>query len=161
MESRGREPGVNMGWVSALARIVFGGIFIIASLDKISNPRAFAEIIYNYHLLPDVLVNITAIWLPWLEATAGLLLVFGRLTPGASVLLCGLMAAFMAAVGVNLARGLDVACGCFSTAGGKGSPIMDLVRDAAILLLGLAVVRREARTITRHQLSRQASDGRA
>lgn len=159
MESRGRESGVAMGWVSALARIVFGGIFILASLDKIANPRAFAEIIYNYHLLPDILINITAIWLPWLEATAGLLLVWGRLKLGASVLLCGLMAAFMAALGVNLARGLNVACGCFSTAGGKGSPILDLARDAAILLLGVAVVHREAQAVTHRNVPRQASDG--
>ncbi len=134
-----------MPWVHVFARVVFGGLFVVASLDKILHPRAFAEIVYNYHLLPDALVNATAILLPWVELTAGLLLAFGRLALGASVVLCGLMAVFLAALGFNLARGLDVACGCFSTVGGKGSPASDLARDGAILLLGLLVMRRQAR----------------
>lgn len=134
-----------MPWVHVLARIVFGGLFVAASLDKILHPRAFAEIVYNYHLLPDELVNATAILLPWIELTAGLLLIFGRLALGANVILCGLIAMFAAALGFNLARDLNVACGCFSTAGTKGSPGLDLVRDGAILMLGLVVLRRQTR----------------
>lgn len=134
-----------MTWVHTLARMVFGGLFIMASLDKILHPQAFAEIIGNYQMLPDGLVNATAILLPWIELTAGLLLIAGRLALGASVILCGLMVVFTAALGFNLARGLDVACGCFSTAGSKGSPALDLARDVAILLLGLVVLRGQAR----------------
>ena len=58
------------------------------------------------------------------------------------------MIVFMAALGYNWHRGLDVACGCFSTAAEKSDPAMLMLRDAGILLLGLlalvGVVRKHA-----------------
>jgi hypothetical protein len=33
-------------------RVIFGGIFIFASIDKILHPKAFAEIVFNYQLYP-------------------------------------------------------------------------------------------------------------
>jgi hypothetical protein len=46
-------------------RIVLGCVFIYASLDKIRHPDLFAEAVYNYQLLPEVAINLWAIWLPW------------------------------------------------------------------------------------------------
>jgi uncharacterized membrane protein YphA (DoxX/SURF4 family) len=132
--------------VAILARVVLGLTFILASADKLRNPAAFAEIVYNYQLLPDLLVNPVALVLPFLELTCGLALVAGRLALGAAAIVAGLMAVFMAALGFNVWRGLDVACGCFSTASSADpmSPAT-LARDAAILLLALLVFAREWR----------------
>jgi len=49
------------------ARLVMAGIFLYASIDKIAHPAAFAKDIYNYQILPDALINLTALLLPWLE----------------------------------------------------------------------------------------------
>ena len=38
------------GPVILLARLILGGVFILASLDKISNPGDFAAAIGNYHV---------------------------------------------------------------------------------------------------------------
>ncbi|MFP4194277.1 MAG: MauE/DoxX family redox-associated membrane protein, partial [Desulfobacterales bacterium] len=47
------------------ARIFMGAVFLYASYDKILNPQAFAEAVYNYQILPDFAVNATALVLPW------------------------------------------------------------------------------------------------
>lgn len=127
--------------IAWLLRIVLGGIFIYASLDKILHPAAFAEIIYNYQVLPGEIINVSAIVLPWLELVLGILLVFGKFLPGASVLCALLLAAFWATLLFNLARGLDVHCGCFSTQSTDQAPMVWYVfRDTTFLAIGLALI---------------------
>jgi len=118
------------------ARIILGLIFLFACYDKLLHPQAFAEVIYNYQVLPDNLVNITAILLPWVELVLGLSLIFNVWIPGAAVLGNLLLLAFFSALLFNLARGLDVSCGCFTTAPGeKGADYLTVLRDLAFLLV--------------------------
>ena len=58
------------GPVVILCRIVLGGVFIYASIDKIMHPEEFAKAIGNYHVLPFGLENLLALTLPWLELIA-------------------------------------------------------------------------------------------
>ena len=53
-----------------MIRLVLGFLFLYASLDKILLPSKFAEVIYNYRILPVELLNICAIIVPWLEASS-------------------------------------------------------------------------------------------
>jgi len=123
-----------------LLRLALGGIFIYASLDKILHPAAFAEIIFNYQILPGALINLTAIVLPWLELVIGLLLVFGIFMPGAAALTGLLLTVFWASLLFNLARGLDIDCGCFSTqSAGSASMAWHFIRDSVFLIMGLAL----------------------
>jgi hypothetical protein len=114
------------------------GIFIYASIDKIAQPAAFAKDVYNYQILPDALINLTALVLPWLELLLGLCLLAGIWKPGAVLSVNGLLSVFLAALVFNLARGLDINCGCFSS--GSGTPTMSttyyLARDIGFLVLG-------------------------
>ena len=116
-------------------RIVLGCIFIYASLDKINHPDLFAEAVYNYQLLPEMAVNLVAISLPWLELLSGILLVLGLWMGGSILILSGLMVVFIGALGINLARGLDVHCGCFITQSSDPITILTLFRDSLFLLL--------------------------
>ncbi len=116
-------------------RIVLGCIFIYASLDKIRHPDLFAEAVYNYQLLPEMAVNLVAICLPWLELLSGILLVLGLWVEGSILILSGLMVVFIGALGINLARGLDVHCGCFITQSSDPITILTLFRDSLFLLL--------------------------
>jgi uncharacterized membrane protein YphA (DoxX/SURF4 family) len=120
------------------ARLIMAGIFIYASIDKIAHPAAFAKDVYNYQILPDAWINLTALVLPWLELFLGLCLLAGIWLPGAVLTVNGLLIVFLAALVFNLARGLDVNCGCFST--GSDTPAMSagwyLMRDAGFLALG-------------------------
>jgi uncharacterized membrane protein YphA (DoxX/SURF4 family) len=119
------------------ARLVLGVIFIYASYDKILNPKAFAEVIYNYQILPNGLINVTAIFLPWLEILMGVFLIVGFWMPG-TILWCNiLLVVYIGALCFNLARGIDVNCGCFSTTKGSSISIETILWDAAFLALSV------------------------
>ncbi len=119
------------------ARLILGGIFIFASVDKIVHPGAFAQVIRNYGILPDILVNLTAVVLPWLELFVGIALVAGFQLPGAAVICETLLLVFWGALVFNIARGVDVHCGCFSTnVSGKPHTLWYLFRDTVFLAVG-------------------------
>lgn len=124
-----------------LIRLVLGGVFIYASLDKILNPGAFAQAVFNYQVLPGELINPTALILPWLEFILGVCLLFNRWMQGASSLVAVLMTFFMGLILFNLARGLDISCGCFSTDPGDGPmDSLTLARDVLFLILAVGLV---------------------
>lgn len=118
-----------------LSRLVLGGVFVYASLDKIIHPDRFAEVVYNYRLLPTGAVNILALTLPWVELAAGALLVFGVFFLPSASILTGLIAVFIMAIGVNLIRGVDFTCGCFTTSPETvRAGVTTLVRDIILLV---------------------------
>jgi uncharacterized membrane protein YphA (DoxX/SURF4 family) len=121
------------------ARIILGGIFVYASVDKILQPAAFAGAVYNYQILPDRFINLTAIFLPWLELILGACLIAGIWMPAATLIANMLLVAFTGALLFNLARGLDIHCGCFATGTEAGvSNGWYVLRD--ILFLGIGAV---------------------
>jgi uncharacterized membrane protein YphA (DoxX/SURF4 family) len=126
-----------------LTRLVMAGVFIYASIEKIIHPNLFAQAVYNYQVLPEYLVNLTALILPWLELILGACLLINRWMAGSSALAALLMALFVGMILFNLARGLDISCGCFST-DPDDDPItvLTLARDILFLVLssGLAVL---------------------
>jgi len=127
--------------LQALCRLVLGGIFIYASLDKIAHPGEFARIIANYAILPDFLVTLPALALPWVELVAGLCLVIGLWPRSSALLLSLLLLLFMAALGVNALRGISMSCGCFSTSAADTEKAYVLViRDLLILVPGLVII---------------------
>jgi uncharacterized membrane protein YphA (DoxX/SURF4 family) len=121
-------------------RVILGVIFIYASLDKIAHPEQFARIIYNYKILPPFLINVFAITLPWVELIAGLFLILGIFTESASLLICLMLMVFVVAISINLYRGIDLNCGCFSTdPAGKKEGANLLIKDFLFLFLGIMV----------------------
>lgn len=125
----------------ALPRVLFGLLFLAASLDKIYNQQAFAQIVANYQLLPPELVGVVAAILPWLEAVVGIALVTGAFRRGAALLAECMMLGFMGALAYNLNRGLDVACGCFTTDVSASAHMGDaMTRDAIFAIWGAIVI---------------------
>jgi putative oxidoreductase len=119
------------------ARWILGVVFIYASYDKLFHPQAFADIIYHYQILPDRLINATALFLPWLELLMGICLITGFWMPG-TVLWCNfLLVVYIGALSFNLARGLNIDCGCFSTAGGRSIDIETILLDLVFLALSI------------------------
>lgn len=115
-------------------RLFLGAVFIYASYDKILNPQDFAQAVYNYQILPDAAVNLTALVLPWLELLIGLCLIIGIWLPGATIITTGLLTIFVAALVFNLSRGLDVHCGCFATQTTAGpADVWTVIRDLLLV----------------------------
>ncbi|MEW6258939.1 MAG: cation diffusion facilitator family transporter [Thermodesulfobacteriota bacterium] len=133
-----------VSWLFRLLRIGLGIVWIWASIDKLMHPGGFAEIVYNYRLLPDMAVNAVAIVLPSFEILLGLFLVIGVWVPGAAFGSLFLMSVFLMAIGYNLYRGLDIHCGCFSTSASEGPiSLWEIGRDGVLWLVSILLLIRE------------------
>jgi uncharacterized membrane protein YphA (DoxX/SURF4 family) len=97
-----------------LARVFLGGIFVVASMDKISDPQAFTQSILQYKVIGPTLALGTATILPPLELLCGLSLILGVYPRGCGLLMSVMLIVFTVMVSSALIRGLDISCGCFS-----------------------------------------------
>ncbi len=129
-------------WLAVPARWYLGVLFVGACLHKIADPGAFAVDVATYDIVPLALVNVTAIALPWVELAAGALLLAGWRVRAGALLVTAMMAVFLAALVIALARGLDMSCGCFASQGAAEDPIsaLTVVRDLAWLALAVFVL---------------------
>lgn len=102
-------------WLHRALGIVLGGIFVYAAVPKLLDPRPLLTIIWGYRLLPAGPINLVVIFMPWLEILIGLGLITGFKRRGAAFWATALLTTFTIALLINAVRGLNVACGCFST----------------------------------------------
>jgi uncharacterized membrane protein YphA (DoxX/SURF4 family) len=118
-----------------VARLILGGLFIYASLDKIAQPMQFTRAIESYKLLPVSLLTLPALILPWAELLAGICLISGIWVRSAAMLLSALLLMFILALGLSALRGLKISCGCFTTKLGEGDNIyLEIFRDLLMLI---------------------------
>ncbi len=125
------------GLVVMVCRLVVGGIFVYASLDKLAHPQAFAEAINHYRILPYPLLNGAALLLPMVEFIVGAALILGLARRGAALIAGILTIVFIGAIASAMIQNLDISCGCFNTDGGHGVGLSLLWRDLILLLLCL------------------------
>ncbi|MDD2236033.1 MAG: hypothetical protein PHG65_02350 [Kiritimatiellae bacterium] len=98
-----------------LVRLVLAGVFLTAAVPKILHPGDFALSVFRYQLAPYGVVNLTAIFLPVIELCSALaLLTIPRLRDAALCVMAGMLSLFTAAMLLNIWRGIDISCGCFS-----------------------------------------------
>ena len=132
--------------VFAVGRLLLGAIFLVASIDKIRYPHMFGEIVYSYQLMPDIGVSLVAVLLPWVELVLGIALIADVWTPGAVLLANLMLMAFLGLMAYNLARGLDVNCGCFSVQPADDpASLWSTLRDLAFLALAACLLLRTLR----------------
>jgi len=137
-----RQSIANNSWIELAARWILGLTFIYASFHKIISPADFAKIVYGYNLFPEIFINLIAITLPFLELIAGLALIICVYPRSAAVIINGLLLAFIVVLAINLVRGHEFDCGCFSAAQGgyTSSPKVTLLRDIIYFAIGLQVI---------------------
>jgi putative oxidoreductase len=96
-----------------LLRWLLAVILVWAALSKIANLNDFYLNISAYRLsLPDGLLRLTTMVLPWLELLCGVLLVGGAVRRAALIWTAVLFAVFVIATGQAWVRGLEISCGC-------------------------------------------------
>jgi uncharacterized membrane protein YphA (DoxX/SURF4 family) len=125
-----------------IVRLLLGGIFIYASLDKIAFPGEFAKIVQSYNILPDFLVKITALVLPWIELIFGIFLVIGLFVKKSAIILTSLLFIFLIAFGIQATKGPIEDCGCFGKMPflSSSNTIILMIRDLVFISLGLMIV---------------------
>ena len=72
-------------WFGTLARLVVGGVWLVAGLLKVSDGAASVRAVRAYDLLPEAVVPTVGHALPALEIVIGLALIAGALTRAAAV----------------------------------------------------------------------------
>jgi uncharacterized membrane protein YphA (DoxX/SURF4 family) len=122
-------------------RLIVGGFFVYASLDKLLNQELFARAIYNYKIVPDVLINISAIIIPSLELVTGSFLILGIFKKGSSFIITALLVVFIILLSQAYARGLDISCGCFSleTVSEKSDILQRIAEDLLLLTASIII----------------------
>lgn len=128
-------------WLELAVRWTLGLIFIYASFHKILSPGDFAKILYGYDLFPAALINLIAIILPFIELVSGLALITGIFPKSTSLIIAVMILAFIMAISINLVRGHEFDCGCFSAGESNytASAWVALARDVLFLGMGLQV----------------------
>ena len=137
-----------------LARLAVAGLFLAARIAKIREPELFALAVHRYRILPGMFVNAMALLLPWIELTTALALLAApaRWRAAGALILTGMLAVFTIAISLNLLRGIEASCGCFSTrADAAVSDGWNLVRNAASIWLSLMVFLDAFRTVGSHR----------
>jgi uncharacterized membrane protein YphA (DoxX/SURF4 family) len=126
-------------WISYLIRFSIGSIFLYAGMVKLLDPKAFAKVISQYDLIPEILLPQVAIGLPVLEVLAGFGLVFA--IRGSLCVIFGLLTMFVFVLWYGILRHLEIDCGCFSQDELKSHASLwnafyrDLVMIAAVVYL--------------------------
>ena len=139
------------GWILLVARLIVGGIFLLAAIDKVQAPAAFADGVRAYHLLPAGLVTPFAYIVPWLELLVAAYLILGALTRVGAAAAIVLLAMFVFALADSLLTGnTNHACGCFGA--GKANPVLafleggntitlwDVIRDLILMALSALIL---------------------
>ncbi len=134
-------------WIELTLRILLGVIFIYASIPKIGYPSQFAKIIYGYALFPAALINLIAIIVPYVEIVMGASLILGIYPRAAASILAGMLSLFIIAISINLIRGHEFDCGCFSlkNSGLSHSAGMLLFRDIIYFFISIFIIRFEGK----------------
>lgn len=128
---------LRSAWTCRLARWGLGLIFVYAGAVKLIDPRAFAEVVGAYGLLPAGLVTPVAVLLPAAEVLAGIGLVLDKRGSLAAIGAMTVMFIVVLAYGIGL--GLDVDCGCYGPGDPEGEAFHGL-REALVRDLGMLSV---------------------
>ena len=131
-------------WISTGARLVLGGVLVVAGALKVIDPQSSVVAVRAYRLLPTFLETIVGWGLPFAEIALGLLLLVGIATRAAAAATAILLLVFIVAVVSAAVRGLSIDCGCFGGGGevapGQTAYGTELVRDIGLVLLALWLV---------------------
>jgi uncharacterized membrane protein YphA (DoxX/SURF4 family) len=137
---------VVVPWLATVARALLGVVFVYAGVLKLPDPAAAERAVRAYRLLSESLVAAAAFGLPVVEIAVGLALLAGVFVRTAAVATSVMLALYIAAIASVWARGLSIDCGCFGNGGqvaaGATHYPTEIARDAALLLVALALARR-------------------
>jgi len=113
IEQYHNRPGAR-DWLLFLNRFVLGGIFVFASLAKMGDPVHFSDAMSGFKLLHSSILLEVGLFILWLEALSGLLLVGGVMSRASALILTGMLVMFLGALSISMLRGLEIDCGCFA-----------------------------------------------
>jgi uncharacterized membrane protein YphA (DoxX/SURF4 family) len=126
--------------VGLLARLLLGGVLLVAGWLKITDLTGSVQSVVAYDLFPYAVSQLIGSTLPVLELALGLLLALGLFTRVSAALGAGLMLVFVAGIASAWARGRSIDCGCFGTGGfvqpDQTAYLPEILRDLGLAAAG-------------------------
>lgn len=114
-------------------------VFIASSVPKLVAPRDFGSALRAYRAVPERFAGAIALWLPRVELAIAIAFLAGIAATVAASIACALLLVMGAAVGIDVAAGRIIDCGCFGRSASR--PISwILVAQNVGLALASAVV---------------------
>jgi uncharacterized membrane protein YphA (DoxX/SURF4 family) len=138
----GSRIGPYESWISLVARLYLGGMWLFYSLPKLMSPDANEISVRAFRILLESLVTPFAYAQPYLELALGVLLIVGLGTRLVALFSGLLLLVYIGGIISLGARGIQIQCGC----GGNGGAvlpgahtryILDTLRDLGYLLFAL------------------------
>ena len=131
-------------WFGTLARLLVGGVWLVAGAIKVPNGAESVRAVRAYRILPEAIVPTVGHVLPAVEIVVGLALILGVLTRVMAIASALLFVAFIIGISSAWSRGLQIDCGCFGGGGFDADATSkypwEIARDTGLLLLSLWLV---------------------
>ena len=121
-------------------RLILGAVFLMSAVPKLAAPRQFANDVQQYRMLPRPLASAFGYALPYAELAAATLLLAGFYTEWAALGVAVMLVVFMVAVGVAMARKLNLTCSCFGLLYRERVGWSTQIRDAILLAAALFIL---------------------
>ena len=132
--------------IGLLARLILGGVLLVAGALKVTVPAVSARAVQAFQILPFDFAGYVGYALPVVEIAVGTLLVIGLFTRASAVVGGLLMLAFIVGIASAWARGLSIDCGCFGGGGtieaAQTQYLKDILRDAGLVVCAAWLVAR-------------------
>ena len=122
-----------------LCQLLVGAILLMSASLKFLDLAGFTDTIRRYAIVPNSLAPAVALAVPTLELLSGVSLVTGEAARPGAWLAVVLFAVFMAAVSINIRRGVNLECGCFGLLWREQTGWPTVIRDAILLSASLGV----------------------
>jgi len=123
-----------------LARLLLGAIFLMSAVPKLAAPSQFANDVQQYSILPRPLAAAFGYALPYVELAAAALLLTGFYASWAAACAAVMLAMFMLAVGIAMARKINLTCSCFGLLYRERVGWTTQLRDGVLLALALFII---------------------
>jgi peroxiredoxin len=128
-----------MDTVLLASRLLLAGVFLLAAATKLADRRGSRAAMVGFGV-PDRLAPMLAVGLPVAELAVAVALMPAATARWGAVGALGLLVAFVAGIGVSLARGRAPDCHCFGQLHSAPAGPATLARNAALALVAGVVV---------------------
>ncbi len=123
-----------------VVRLILGAVFLMSAVPKLVEPRQFAGDVQQYRILPRPLASAFGYALPYVELASAALLITGFWAEWAALGVAVMLVAFMVAVGIAMARKLNLSCNCFGLLYRERVGWSTQGRDAILLAAALFIL---------------------
>lgn len=125
-----------MGTAILIARLLLGGLLVVAAALKVGHPEQLAAAIAGFRLLPAMVVGPLALALPYFELLLGGYLIAGAFVRAAAVVASAQFVVYAGAIASAVVRNIPAQCGCFGPGDAAVADWPHVAFDLALAAVG-------------------------